>query len=487
MKDRSVVGGVVLALAGCTAGGALAGAIAHVAGAAALLPAAIGIVAGGIAMPWLLGQRFAARLPTELDGWFARRRVLAVLWAIAAVLAVANTARVTVFMADSSQIWASAFPPIPESAHHQCLAAYIRAGELAARGHADLWNGHDYDGFNSGVTPDTGINGLAPWMTDPYEYPPAFATLPRAIVAATGDYDIIRTTWYGVSALAFWIVFAALALWAGGRAGATALLLAPAIALSMPLIFCLQWGQAHVGVLAAAVAGMLLLARGRRMAGALLLGFAIAAKIFPGLLLVHLAVRRRWADLAATCAAIVLLFALSAAVLGPATLHTYVAKQVPAMASGAAFAYTATNSDNYAPYGLAYKLSTFGIDAGRHLASTLAWIWGGFALIWTALASRGTRDRAHDAVLWLGILCLATLRSPFAPAYTGIGTLWLLAMARGIAPKRIGISALVVAAFILLQGFPPIGSAALTAALSLPSQLVTIAVAVLAVWPHRRD
>jgi hypothetical protein len=44
-----------------------------------------------------------------------------------------------------------------------------------------------------------------------------------------------------------------------------------------------------------------------------------------------------------------------------------------------------------------------------------------------------------------------------------------------------------VAAFILLQGFPPIGSAALTAALSLPSQLVTIAVAVLAVWPHRRD
>jgi hypothetical protein len=474
-----VVGGVVLVLAGICTGGALAAAIAHAAGTPPLVPALVGIVAGASA--WLLRGRLAAHLPAELDGWFARRRVLAIVWSLAAVLAVLNTARITVFMADSSQVWASAFPPMPESARHQCLAAYIRAGELAARGHADLWKPGDYDGPSSGVTPDTGIDGMAPYMTDPYEYPPAFATLPRALVAATDSYHLIRTGWYGASALAFWIAFAALALWAGGRAGATALLLSPAIALSMPLIFCLQWGQAHVVVLAAAIAGMLLLARGRRIAGAVLLAFAIATKIFPGLLLVHLAMRRRWADLAATCAAIAVLFALSAAVLGPATLHAYIVRQVPAMASGAAFAYTENNPDNYAPYGLAWKLAAFGVDAGRPLASALAWIWGVFALIWTAVASRGTRDRAHDAVLWLGVLCLATLRSPFAPQYTGIGTLWLLAMARGIAPKRVAISALVVTAFVLLQGFPPIGGPATAAALSLPSQLVTIAIAVLAV------
>jgi hypothetical protein len=481
MKDRSVVGGVVLVLAGICTGGALAGAVAHAAGTPPLVPALVGILVGAIALPWLLRRKLAAHLPVELDGWFARRRVLAAVWALAAVLAVVNTARITVFMVDSSQEWASAVPPMPESARHQCLAAYIRAGELAARGHADLWKPGDYDGPVNGITPDTAIHGMAPFMSDPYEYPPAFATLSRAIVAATDDYGLVRTGWYGASALAFWIVFAALALWAGGRAGATAFLLSPAIALSMPLIFCLQWGQAHVVVLAAAIAGMLLLARGRRIAGAGLLAFAIATKIFPGLLLVHLAIRRRWADLAATCAAIVVLFALAAAVLGPTTLHSYVTRQLPEMASGAAFAYTEHNPDNYAPYGLAWKLAAFGVDAGRPLASALAWIWGVFALIWTALASRGTRDRAHDAVLWLGILCLATLRSPFAPEYTGIGTLWLLAMARGIAPKRVAISALVVTAFILLQGFPPIGGPAMASALSLPSQLVTIAIAVLAV------
>jgi hypothetical protein len=105
-----------------------------------------------------------------------------------------------------------------------------------------------------------------------------------------------------------------------------------------------------------------------------------------------------------------------------------------------------------------------------------------FALIWTVLASRGTRDRAHDAVVWLGILCLATLRSPFAPMYTGIGTLWLLAI---MAPARRWTSALVVTCWILLQGFPPVGNPAMNAAMSLPSQLVTIAIAVLAVRPRR--
>jgi hypothetical protein len=63
----------------------------------------------------------------------------------------------------------------------------------------------------------------------------------------------------------------------------------------------------------------------------------------------------------------------------------------------------------------------------------------------------------------------------------GIGTLWLLAI---MAPARRWTSVLVVICWILLQGFPPIGSPAMNAAMSLPSQLVTIAIAVLAVWPR---
>ena len=130
-------------------------------------------------------------------------------------------------------------------------------------------------------------------------------------------------------------------------------------------------------------------------------------------------------------------------------------------------------------YGLAWKLGALGLDVGRPFASTLAWIWGFVALIFAALASRGTRDRTGDAVLWLGILCLATLRSPFAPNYTGLGSLWLLA----ILPARRRWP--VVVAWILLQGFPPIGGPAMAAMMSLPSQIATIAIALVAAWPRR--
>lgn len=80
-------------------------------------------------------------------------------------------------------------------------------------------------------------------------------------------------------------------------------------------------------------------------------------------------------------------------------------------------------------------------------------------------------------MLWLGVLCLATLRSPFAPTYTGIGSLWLLA----ILPARRRWP--VVVAWILLQGFPPIGSPATVAMMSLPSQIATIAL--IGSWPRR--
>jgi alpha-1,2-mannosyltransferase len=248
----------------------------------------------------------------------------------------------------------------------------------------------------------------------------------------------------------------------------------------------LQFGQAHLIVVAAAMAGMLQLARGRRLAGAALLGFATATKVFPGLLLVHLAVRRRWRDLAATLAALAALIGLAALVLGPPTLTAFVTEHVPRMASGEAFSNTEENPDNHALYGLAFKLATLGVDgAGRELAATLAWIWGAIALVLTALGSRGRAEPAREAVVWLGILCLATLRSPFAPMYSAVGTLWLLAIAIGAARPRRWLTAAVAASWLLLQGFPPIFSSAHNALASFPSQLATIAIAVAAVWPRR--
>jgi hypothetical protein len=466
---------------------AVATVVARIAGAATLVPGAIGVAVGIIAACALAQRRLAARLPIEIDGWFAGRRIAAIAWSVAVVLAIGNTARLAIFIADPAQTWASAFPPVPSLAQHHCIAAYVRAGELAAGGQSDLWTAADYgkplaDGSPS--HPASDVRGLSPYLTDPFEYPPPFAVIPRAALILTDDYQILRVAWFGLSAIAFWFAFVALAMWIGGRPGAVALLLVPPIALSMPVVLGLQFGQAHLLIVVAAVGAMMLFARGRRLGGGLLLGFAIVSKIFPGLLLVHLAVRRQWRDLAATLAAIAALIGLAVVVLGPATLAAFVTEQLPRIASGEAFAFTEDNPDNHSLYGLAFKLATLGVDgAGRHLASLLAWGWSAIALVLTIVGSRGRPHRQRDAVLWLGIVCLATLRSPFAPTYTAIATLWLLSVAAGGLARRRWLTALITVCWILLQGSPPIHSDAWNALLSLPAQAASIAIAILAVWP----
>src|SRR6185436_9647684 len=117
-RERVAIAGVCLAVAASCAGVELATVIARAIGVATLAPGAAGAVLG-IAAAWVLRRRLALRLPAELDGWFARHRVAAVLWFIAAALAVGNTARVGVFIADPAQRWASAFPPMGSLNQHQ--------------------------------------------------------------------------------------------------------------------------------------------------------------------------------------------------------------------------------------------------------------------------------------------------------------------------------------------------------------------------------
>lgn len=463
---------VSLALIGSTAGATVGGMLAQLAHVGPFVPVVLALGLGMIAA-CALGRRWlAARLPDELDGWFARRKIARVVWIVAAVLAVANTARISIFAMDPSRTWASEFPPVPESAKHQCLPAYVRAGELAAWGRADLWR---QDRFQQGEATD--LTGMPAYLGDPYEYPPPFAVLPRAAVAMTHDYQLIRDAWFGLSAFGFLVGFVALALWIRGRGGATAMLLLPAIALATPFAFTLQWGQAHALILAAAILGMIQLARDRTLSGAMLLAFATVTKLFPGFLLVFLAVRRRWRDLAYTLGAIGVLVTIAAIVLGPATLGAFVTEQLPRIASGEAFAFTEQNFDNLSLYGLAFKLHALGVDAGRPLAANLAWVWTVVVLVLTIVVARKPGDRTRDAILWLAILCLATLRSPYAPLYTSLGTLWLMSIAT---TPRGWNRALVAIGWFLLMGFPPVGGAALATILSFPGQLVTLLVPLVA-------
>jgi len=448
-----------------------------------IIVAVVGPVAlVGVAIAAGALRAVAARLPADLDGWARRRRIAAALWLVLAVLGVGNLARVGVFISDPTATWASFFPPEPGLTRHECVAAYVRAGELAAGGQANLWRPADYHAFDDQPPPATRIRGLADRLDDPYEYPPPLAAGFRAAVAVTDDYQLVRAAWFGLNGLAFLIVALALAAWVGGRAGGAALLLLPALALSFPLLANLQWGQAHMLVVAASVAAMLLFARGRPVAGGVLLAGAVATKIFPGLLLVHLAVRRQWRALAATAAAGAALVAIAVAILGPATFASFVTDHLPAMASGDAFPNAQWNLDNASPYGLVFKLDRLGVAGmDQAMASRVAWIYGLAAVGLVALAARHRRDRAGEAILWLGVLAVATLRSPFAPTYSAITALWLLTLWIGDVPRRAWRTAAVVVAWICLQGPPDYFGEIGNVIASLVPQAAAIAIAVTAV------
>ena len=75
--------------------------------------------------------------------------------------------------------------------------------------------------------------------------------------------------------------------------------------------------------------------------------------------------------------------------------------------------------------------------------------------------------------------------TPATSSYTAIGTLWLLAIAAGATVWRRGVTAAIAICWILLQGTLPLGSPAGDAMFSLPSQLASITIAILAVWPRR--
>src|SRR5262249_29881520 len=140
------------------------------------------------------------------------------------------------------------------------------------------------------------VDELGPRISDPFEYPPQFLLLPRLALALTNNFLVIRAVWFALQCLAFLAVALALAAFIGGREGLIVGLLIPALVASIPFLVNLQFGQAHLFTLVLSMGALVAFQRGRAPLGGLLLGAAIVFKLFPGLLLVHLALRRRWRE-----------------------------------------------------------------------------------------------------------------------------------------------------------------------------------------------
>ncbi|HMK73213.1 MAG TPA: hypothetical protein VK454_07725, partial [Myxococcaceae bacterium] len=158
------------------------------AGAGAVL---LGVGAAVLVIRWV---------PEAMAAGVRRRPVLAVLWTLAALLALVQVGRLSAFMADHDRLWGSAVP-IPKASEHMCMSAYVLAAELSRRGETNLYDERFYPAFREGIVVETTIAGLQPYLQDPFEYPPPFLLLPRAAIGLTNDFMAMRTAWFVLQAL----------------------------------------------------------------------------------------------------------------------------------------------------------------------------------------------------------------------------------------------------------------------------------------------
>jgi hypothetical protein len=174
-----------------------------------------------------------------------------------------------------------------------------------------------------------------------------------------------------------------------------------------------------------------------------MLAFVSLSKIFPAALLVMLVGRRQWRELLWTIAFAVLFVGLTVALFSPQPFVDFVRYQLPRIMSGDAFrflkAWPWTVGYNQSVFGIPLKLAALGVPGmswavAGWVANIYALLFCGLLLYLARAAWRGPLQTGP--LLWLTLLHLASLRSPFVSEPQGLfGTCWIACLAAPFLPR----------------------------------------------------
>ena len=422
------------------------------AGTFGLWPSAVAAIAIGAALA--LGIAWAAAPPmTATIAPALRHTGIAILVALGAAAAIAQIARVSVYIADPARTTWAYHASDPFRIRHSCMTAYVEAVRFCGQPGANIYDASLYE-----------PRAIGPLKVDSFHYPPPFLLLPAAVHAVTPDVYGFRRLWFVMQCLVVAGVIFGLAHWIGGGAGAHAAA-GGVLALAMPqLVYALQQGNVQSTVVALAALGVVLLWRARHAAGGALLAYIAAAKIFPGILIVYLAAARRWKAVAATAAAGVAVVALTAILFGAQPFEDFLRHALPRISRGEAFPQTETVAYgvNFSVYGVTVRWRKLGLEwLTRPRGLAVASVYGVVVIALAALAGWRSRPdmasppgRLHFLQGVLALVVLASMRSPFMPWYGVVGPIWLvtlLAAERRTPAAVIGVwSALAAVAAIYL-------------------------------------
>jgi alpha-1,2-mannosyltransferase len=454
--------------------------------------AAAGIT-GSLAAAGALALALAA-----LTGWLAHRHPpfemdagaapppLGLFAAVAAVVALLLVARLAVFMVDPTQTAWSTVPSSEWERQHSCLTAYYVSAQAASTD-PDI-----YEMSLSTLPTDDGTGKrkarmLGPFKIDVFEYPPPFLLLPRALLRLTPDFLDLRMTWFALTGAVVLLTVLALARIMGPSAGTRALLLSPLIWAAVPTSSTLQKGNVQMLIIAGSLLAMALFERRRWAAGGALLAFATASKLYPGLLVLYLVARRQWRAVGWT-AAMGLVIGLATAVDIGWEPYRHFLDHLPGLLGGEAFPAfrnPTAMAINFSIPGIVFKLGLWGVPGMSFPASkAVGWLFTIVAVALTIQAARRSWRDEEKPLIWMGILILATLRSPFLPqAYAAFPVLWILTLLAARSPLTGRRLAWVLLGWVTLNIFWPMDwpiSPALLALINAIPQTLTLLLAVFA-------
>lgn len=392
------------------------------------LPLGAAIPAGAL-VATALSTPLSALLERSVGAALLSSRALRVATLACTLAAVIQIALLSVFIADPHRPRFSTSPGDPFRREHSCMSSYAEAARFLAEGGHDIYDGTRYQ-----------PRFIGPLKVDPYHYPPPFLLIPQGIHAIAGDFFRFRALWFVLQGLVLLGTIIAVAAWVRDAGGAFALAGGALLLAAPPVLYTLQ--QGNFQATAAPLTGLacMLIASRRLPAGAALLAYTAAAKIFPGIILVYLAAARRWRVLAWTAALGMLLLGVTLLTQGTRPTSDFLTHALPEISSGAAFPHTERPNSaavNGSVYGMTVRLRRLGMSmldqpAGMQIAS----VYGVLVIGVAAFAGWRARERNEDGMgrlrflqVIVGLVDLASFRSPFVGATYGvISTLWLMTL-----------------------------------------------------------
>jgi alpha-1,2-mannosyltransferase len=441
---RALFAGTTSGLALCLLGAA---AVANGVPSVAVVPIAVVLTAAAI---WFLGPRVpqhvvdAASLPT------ASRWRVGALWALSLV-ALLETTRLAAYMTDRPPSDAFAWTHSKFVRNHSCGTSYYEGALNIGR----VENVYDPELYRPPTNPGREVEGFRP---DPYQYPPPFVLIAAPIAHAVSSYVAFRGLWFmfigGIVLGAFWT----LAAWLEGETSGRLAWIALLAWLTIPVQMTLQMGNFQLGAIALSVLGMIAIRRGKITLGAALLGLLTVSKVFPGVLLVYLLVRKEYRAFLIAVVSSVACVALAALAFGPGSLRWFALYQLPRLDTGEALPGLVMQGPiaiNSSVPGVVVKLQLLGLFLSRSYLSAAGWLYTIAIVALTVRAGRQAPTREQEAAIWLALLGLTAMRSPFLPhEYGTFPAVWIAALV--LASARSGKTVLVCgAAFVAFNCYIP--------------------------------